>query len=42
MWKIGNGASAHFWTDSWFGCGIFKEHALDPTMVDTDLLVQDF
>lgn len=37
MWRI-----AHFWTDKWYGVGILREHALDPLLVDNDLLVQDF
>ena len=42
MWRIGNDASAHFWTDLWFDCGVLREYALDSSMVDTDMLVQDF
>lgn len=42
MSRIGNGASTHFWTDLWTDCGVLRKHALDPSMVDTDMLVQDF
>lgn len=41
-WRIGNGLSTHFWTDQWSGCGVLSDHALDPSMVYFELLVQDF
>ena len=41
-WRIGNGASALFWKDRWSGAGILKEYALDSSLVDNDLVVQDF
>lgn len=42
MWRIGDGASTHFWTDKWSSVGILSDHALDTSLIDNDLLVQDF
>lgn len=42
IWRIGNGASVFFWTDHWSDCGLLADKALDPSMVDNELLVQDF
>ena len=42
VWRIGNGESAHFWTDEWSGCGTLCHHALDPTIVDHNLFVHAF
>jgi hypothetical protein len=41
-WRIGNGESAHFWTDNWSGCGTLCNFALDPSIIDEALLVHDF
>ncbi|KAK9941797.1 hypothetical protein M0R45_007491 [Rubus argutus] len=41
-WRIGDGASAHFWTNKWSDAGILGNHALDSSMIDNDMLVQDF
>lgn len=42
VWRIGNGEAVHFLTDSWSGFGPLYDKALDPSVVDNDLLVQDF
>jgi hypothetical protein len=42
IWRIGNGESTHFWTDQWSKHGILRDKALDPSMVDNDMLVLDF
>jgi hypothetical protein len=42
IWRIGNGVSNRFWANQWSGCGSLDSKALDPSMVDNELLVQDF
>lgn len=42
IWRIGNGESTHFWTDNWSSIGILSNLAIDPSMIDEDLLVQNF
>lgn len=42
VWRIRNREDVHFWTDSWSGCGPLYDQSLDPSLVDNDLLVQDF
>ncbi|XP_061993910.1 uncharacterized protein LOC133711840 [Rosa rugosa] len=41
-WRIGDGGTAYFWTDYWSECGVLSDLAVDPSMVDPSLLVQDF
>lgn len=41
-WRIGNGETAHFWIDNWSGCGTLCTFAMDPTIIDEELLVHDF
>lgn len=42
VWRIGNGEDVHFWTDRWLDGDLLVDKALDPSVVDVDLLVQDF
>ncbi|XP_024190144.1 uncharacterized protein LOC112194121 [Rosa chinensis] len=42
IWRIGDGGTARFWTDHWSSQGILAPLAIDRTMVDPNLLVQDF
>lgn len=42
VWRIGNGEEVQFWTDLWFGRGLLFDKALDPSIVNAEMLVQDF